>query len=135
LFDAIKKKNIANLKNIKSISDAREFLSSMNEMEIRTLFDKLKDKYGRDIFGQGYLYKIIYPKEIANIEKLNNKDKLRGIDKNKPHYVPYDKGDKEGNRWYLETPFYIDWSRESVKVLSTSTRARWQGCKFNLLKM
>ena len=127
LFDAIKKKNIANLKNIKSISDAREFLSSMNEMEIRTLFDKLKNKYDRDIFGQGYLYKLISIDEIADCERLSEEEKQNGIKNNKPNFVRYEKGDKDGNRWYLETPFYIDWSQESVKWLKTNSGKKGRG--------
>lgn len=127
LFDAIKNKKITNLKDIKSLNDAKEFLSSMSEMEIRTLFDKLKDKYERDIFGQGYLYKIISLDEIADVNGISEEEKTKGIKKTKPHFVPYDKGDKDGNRWYLETPFYIDWSQESVKWLKSNSGKKGQG--------
>jgi hypothetical protein len=63
------------------------------------------------------------------IRKLQIKQKLEGI-KGKRTYVPYDKGDKEGNRWYLETPYLIDWSEDCVAFLSTDERARWQGYNF-----
>jgi hypothetical protein len=63
------------------------------------------------------------------LDSLTNDEKLNGI-KGKPVFVPYDKGDKEGNRWYSPTPYYIEWSRESVKFLQEDPRARWQGYQF-----
>lgn len=45
-------------------------------------------------------------------------------------FVPYDKGDKEGNRWYLETPYVIDWSCKSVATLSSDPQARFQNTSF-----
>ena len=44
--------------------------------------------------------------------------------------MPYDKGDKDGNRWYLETPFAIAWSKDNVHYLKTDKRARYQGYTF-----
>ena len=107
-----------------------EYLSSLSESEIATLFDNLKEQYGRDIFGQGYLYKIIEDSEIADVSTLTDDEKENGIDPAKNYYVPYDKGDKDGNRWYLETPFAIAWSKENVHFLKTNPKARYQGYKF-----
>jgi len=42
-------------------------------------------------------------------------------------WVPYRKGDPEGNRWLDNDPLFINWSAESVEWLSTSPSARWQG--------
>ncbi len=128
LFETVNAKNIS--LPIKSKEGAKIFLNGKSEKEIAEIFDELKEKYGRDIFGQGYLYRIIPDKEIANIDELREEEKKNGIDKSKPHYVPYDKGDKDGNRWYLETPFVIDWSKEAVKILQTDPKARWQGYDF-----
>ncbi|MEA3429626.1 MAG: N-6 DNA methylase [Thermodesulfobacteriota bacterium] len=128
LFGAVKTKNIP--LPIESKEDAKNFLNRKSEKEIIELFDKLKEKYGRDIFGQGYLFRIILDSEIANVDELTEGEKKNGIDKSKPHYVPYDKGDRDGNRWYLETPFVIDWSKEAVKILQTEPKARWQGYDF-----
>ena len=91
-----------------------EFLNQMSEKDIAKLFDSLKEKYGRDIFGQGYIYKIVEEDELADVSKLTKDEKENGIDSSKKVYVPYDKGDKDGNRWYLETPFAIAWSKENV---------------------
>jgi uncharacterized membrane protein len=127
LLEAVKKHKIGSLKKLTTLTEAREFLINIDEMEIRELFDKLKGKYGRDIFGQGYIYKIIAPGELAVIEKLCDEEKLKGINMNKPHFVPYDKGDRDGNRWYLETPYYIDWSKGSVMWLRANTGKKGQG--------
>ena len=45
-------------------------------------------------------------------------------------FVPFRKGDPEGNRWVDNEPLFIDWSRTSVKWLSEAPEARWQGHKF-----
>ena len=88
------------------------------------------EKYGRDIFGQGYIYRLIDDDEIANVDELSDDEKENGIDVSKKYYVPYDKGDKDGNRWYLETPFAIAWSKENVHFLKTDPKARYQGYSF-----
>jgi len=130
LTEAILSNNLREFNFIKNKGDAIHFLNSKNEMEIREIFDNLKAKYGRDIFGQGYLYKIISEQEIADVDSLSEEEKKSGIDSSKAYFVPYDKGDKEGNRWYLETPFCLDWSKESVRIYKTSPKCRWQGYDF-----
>lgn len=127
LCDAVKKNHITELNHINNF---KEYLNNMSEKQISELFDNLKEKYGRDIFGQGYIYRLIDDKEIANIDSLTETEKLNGILTDKPYYVPYDKGDKDGNRWYLETPFAIAWTKENVKTLQTDSKARWQGYNF-----
>lgn len=114
---------------LKSKQEAKEFLQSKTEQEIRQIFDEAKEQFGRDIFGQGFLYRIVSNDEIANVSDLMDDEKANGIDSQKC-FVPYDKGDKDGNRWYLPTPYYIAWNRENVKKLQTDSRARWQGYNF-----
>lgn len=126
LWEAISSYKIKELNHIKSKEDAKKFLESLSEKEIRKLFDKLKEKYGRDIFGQGYLYRIISPDEIADVENLSEDEKLYGIKGDKT-FVPYDKGDKEGNRWYAPTPYYIDWNKENVKFLRKNSGKKGKG--------
>ncbi|MFC2471740.1 MAG: Eco57I restriction-modification methylase domain-containing protein, partial [Lachnoanaerobaculum gingivalis] len=105
----------------------KEYLTSLSESEIAEKFDSIKEKYGRDIFGQGYIYKLIEEEEIADVEKLTDDEKENGIDTKKPFYVLYDKGDKDGNRWYLETPFAIAWSKENVQFLKTNSGKKGVG--------
>lgn len=52
-----------------------EFLNQMSEKDIAKLFDSLKEKYGRDIFGQGYIYKIVEEDELADVSKLTKDEK------------------------------------------------------------
>lgn len=127
LLEAIKKHNIPSLNYIETIGEANTFLHEKTEEEIAILFDQLKEEYGRDIFGQGYLFRIIADDEIANVELLSDDEKQNGIDSNKLYYVPYDKGDKDGNRWYLETPFAIAWTRENVAFLKNNSGKKGKG--------
>lgn len=129
LAEAIKKKKIK-VPGIEGFSSEKDFLESLTEYEIADLFDTLKEQYGRDIFGQGYIYKIIDDTELADVNTLTDDEKENGISKSKNYYVPYDKGDKDGNRWFLETPFAIAWSKENVQFLKTDPKARYQGYTF-----
>lgn len=129
LAEAIKKKKVS-IPQMTNFPNEKDFLDSLSEKEIATLFDSLKEQYGRDIFGQGYIYKIIEDSELANVDELSKEEKENGIDTSKNYYVPYDKGDKDGNRWYLETPFAIAWSKENVQFLKTDPKARYQGYTF-----
>jgi methylase of polypeptide subunit release factors len=129
LWEFIQKKNPKEISRFKNNNEVEIYLSSLTEIEIRNLFDKLKEKYGRDIFGQGWLYRIVTKDELADVVALTDDEKLNGI-KGKKTFVPYDKGDKEGNRWWAPTPYYIDWSRENVKFLQEDPKARWQGYQF-----
>ena len=108
----------------------QEFLDRSTEQQIAETFDRIKEAFGRDVFGQGYIYKLIDDTEIADVDSLTEDEKANGIDSSKPYYVPYDKGDKDGNRWYLETPFAIAWSKENVHFLKTDPKARYQGYTF-----
>ncbi|MGH8245562.1 MAG: hypothetical protein ACREUU_03920, partial [Gammaproteobacteria bacterium] len=47
-------------------------------------------------------------------------------------FLPFRKGDPEGNRWLENEPLFICWSKESVDFLSSSPKARWQGQDFFL---
>lgn len=129
LYEAAVRNDIHHLA-IDSLQDAKDMLADMDELEIRELFSSLKEKYGRDIFGSGYLYQIIAESEIANPEKMSPAEISNGIKLNKPHFVPYDKGDKDGNRWFLLTPYCLDWSEKSVHYYQTSANCRWQGYNF-----
>ena len=106
---------------------AKTYLATLSEIEITTLFDGLKEKFGRDIFGQGYIYRLIEDDEVADVETLTQEEKDNGIDPSKKFYVPYDKGDKDGNRWYLETPFAIAWSKENVSFLKSNSGKKGEG--------
>jgi hypothetical protein len=126
LWNFIKTKKPKELSNLKSKKDVEEYLNSLSEKEIRKLFDELKEKYGRDIFGQGWLYRIVSKDEIADVDSLSDDEKLNGISGDKT-FVPYDKGDRDGNRWWAPTPYYIDWSRENVRFLKENSGKKGEG--------
>jgi hypothetical protein len=126
LWEFIQNKNPKALSDLKSKNDVSNYLDRLSEKEVRELFDELKEKYGRDIFGQGWLYRIVSQDEIADVEKLTDDEKLNGIN-GKKTFVPYDKGDKDGNRWWAPTPYYIDWSRENVKFLKENSGKKGEG--------
>lgn len=64
---------------------------------------------------------------MADVDSLTDDEKENGIDSSKNYWVPYDKGDKDGNRWYLETPFAIAWSKENVHFLKTNSGKKGAG--------
>ncbi|MGL4676560.1 MAG: Eco57I restriction-modification methylase domain-containing protein [Brevinema sp.] len=101
-------------------------ISSLTEQEIRILFTDLKAQYGRDVFGQGFLYQIISDDELADVTTLSELEKSEGI-VGKRSFVPYDKGDKDGNRWYMPTVYAINWSQENVKFLKGNSGKKGQG--------
>ena len=121
LFEAVSKYKIKELSQIQSNSDSIKFIGLKKEEEIQNLFDKLKEKYGVNIFGKGYIYKIISDNVITSVNKLTEEEETTGISRQKPFFVAYDKGDRDGNRWYSETPFVIDWSKESVRFLQENS--------------
>ena len=125
LAEAISKKS--KIKEYIGNLTPQEFLGQSTEHQIADTFDKIKEVFGRDIFGQGYIYKLIDDEEIADVDALTEDEKANGIDPSKPYYVPYDKGDKDGNRWYLETPFAIAWSTENVHFLKTNSGKKGEG--------
>jgi hypothetical protein len=108
------------LNNVETCQDVEDILNSITEQEIWKIFDEIKAEYGLRIFGKGYMYRIISDSLIFDTTTISDNDKLRGLSGNKC-WVPYDKGDKEGNRWYLETPYLLDWSKTSVEFLKANS--------------
>lgn len=115
--------------DIKTKQDIEDTLNSLSEKEIWTIFDEIKDEYGLRVFGKGFMYRIIADDIEFDTDNISDQQKLNGI-KGQKCWVVYDKGDREGNRWYLETPYLIDWSEEAVTWFNTDSRARWQGYNF-----
>lgn len=126
LKDAINKYNIP-ANELCGYTNLEALFNELEEKDIATVFDTIKEKYGRDVFGQGYLYRIIEDQDIADIDSLSDDEKLYGISTDKKYYVPYDKGDKDGNRWYLDTPFAIAWSKENVEFFKKNSGKKGTG--------
>lgn len=126
-FDFVTSKKIIKYGSDKE--SIRAYLNGLSEEKIRDLFDSLKREYGRDIFGQGFLYRIVDQSEIKDVGTMTSAERQFGLSGSKT-FVPYDKGDKDGNRWFLFTPYYIDWSKENVDILKRDPKARYQGHQF-----
>jgi hypothetical protein len=117
------------LKKCKTEADLETALGKLKEEAVWNVFDSIKEQYGLRIFGKGFMYRIVPEKLVFDVAQLTDKQREYGIKGNRC-FVPYDKGDREGNRWYAETPYLIDWSEAAVSTLSTDEKARWQGYQF-----
>ena len=73
---------ISQLSELKYRKGYDEFLK-----DITKLLDELKDKYGRDIFGKGYIFRLIDDDQIADIDTLSQDEKENGISTKKKYYV------------------------------------------------
>lgn len=135
LADRVLETRISKLRDFNNKNQTNFNINGYSENEIRGLFDQLKIEYGRDSFGQGYLFRIVNESEIADVENLSEEEKIHGIASSKC-FVPYDKGDRDGNRWYLKTPYYIDWSVDAVRDIKSRShksgkgKALWQNSQF-----
>lgn len=104
-------------------------LRNLEEEEIFELVEGLKGEYGRDIFGKGFIYRIVDPSKVLDVSELDQESTEQGVIGPK-YFVPYDKGDREGNSWFLPTPFYMDWSRERVAELKGSDASYIRNSQF-----
>lgn len=112
---------------IKSKKTTEDFLNKNSEKKIRNYFSEIKKLLGRDIFGQGFLYKIIDENEVYKADNLTDEQKNSGINDKNKIYVKYDKGDKDGNRWFNISPYYIKWDTNTVKWFTENSGRTGQG--------
>lgn len=98
-------------------------LKNMKEKEIVSLIENIRKKEGKEVFGKGFLFRLIPENVIADVSTLSLKQREEGISGPKC-FVPYDKGDKDGNSWILPTPFFINWSTESVRFLKENSGSK-----------
>ena len=113
----------------KSEPEINSELEKMSEAEVFKFVEELKDQHGRDILGKGFVYRIVDPNSVADVSEMSDTSREVGIDGSR-FFVPYDKGDRDGNSWFLPTPFFIDWGRESVKHLKESPASYVRNSKF-----
>lgn len=104
--------------------------------DFASVVEPLKSKFHqtRDLsLKKGELYKIVDPSMIANPSIWNqpNRQKViyEGI-KDVQTWVPFRKGDPEGNKWIDDEQLFIDWSTSNVEYLQSAQEARWQGHEF-----
>jgi hypothetical protein len=86
-------------------------------------------------FRRGEMYRIVSRGELYDVRDLSEEDRQRIIHQGiegKRCWVPFRKGDPEGNKWVSFDPIYICWNRENVAWLSDrgNPQPRWQGYRF-----
>lgn len=81
---------------------------------------ELVSKFGSEIESMssegklhGAIWRIITKNKVLEDDKLDENEKLNGIEGEKC-WVHYTKGDKKGNKWWANNPYYINWSKENV---------------------
>ncbi|MCK6639418.1 MAG: N-6 DNA methylase [Bacteroidia bacterium] len=140
LWQAIQKEpeivhNYSILANCNQKEDIKTVLENISEIEIWNLFDSIKLSFDTKIFGKGYLYRVIPENLVFDVSNITEEQKQNGLE-DKRYFVPYDKGDKEGNRWYAETENLIDWSVDAISDIKSrshmkgSGKSLWQNSQF-----
>jgi len=123
--EEIERKFIKKL-NDNNIVKYKDFLRNRNHYyELAEQIKRAKKKPG--YFGKFFLYKVIPTLKIKKYSELSSKEKKAGGPKNMWAY--YNRGNSEGNKWFVPYTECINWSKESVKELKEgkATNSRWQG--------
>ncbi len=79
------------------------------------------------MFGKFFLYKTVTSVEIHKYEELDSASQKHGADGD--CWVVYNRGNSDGLRWNVPAAEVINWRKEYVHELktSTNTNSRWQG--------
>ena len=106
--------------------EVKRSLAELDENTFVHLIENLKRDFGLDALGKGFIYRIADERQIFDVAAMSEAEKIVGLS-GEANFVPYDKGDREGNSWTLPTPFYIDWSIESVAQLNKDSGKKIPG--------
>ena len=120
-------KKFPELIELDTLKKTEDYLSKIKENKIREIFISLKKYLGRDVFGQGFLYRIISENEIQEINEMTDEEKDQGLKSKEKIYVKYDKGDKDGNRWFFQSPYYIKWDLDTVAWFKNNSGKSGEG--------
>jgi hypothetical protein len=86
-------------------------------------------------FKRGEVYRIVPHDDTYSVGSPSETDRAKivyeGIEGRKC-WLPYSKGDREGNKWTNEQDLFIRWTKENVAELQTIPTARWQGHRYFL---
>lgn len=111
-------------------------LMEEKENDFASVVEPLKEQFNqyRELgLKKGEVYRVVNLSNTVNLENWNDAIKRRIINEGldgKQVWIPFRKGDNEGNKWTNDELLFICWSKENVKYLSTSPNARWQGQEF-----
>lgn len=90
--------------------------------------EELKSQKGKPaMFGKFFLYKTVTSADIHKYEDLDAEAQKHGADVD--CWVIYNRGNSEGLRWNVPAAEVLNWRKEYVHELktSTNTNSRWQG--------
>jgi len=102
-----------------------------NKISIYEQADRLKlVKKNLNLFGKFFIYKTIDTKDVRAFSDLTLSEKISGGNLNL--WVYYNRGNSDGNKWFVPYSECINWSKEYVKELKEGviTNSRWQGSKY-----
>ena len=125
--------------NWKSNPQIKSILSTLlesNDNDFESVVEPLKEQFNptRDLgLKRGEIYRVVDPDEIANPYIWDDITRLKVISEGLEGlqtWVPFRKGDPEGNKWIDHEPLFINWSKENVEWLQNAPEARWQGYTF-----
>jgi hypothetical protein len=78
-----------------------------------------------------WLSRVIREEHIANVKDLSIQEKLNGIDDNRPHWVPIEKGFKRNETYYKSNTVFINWSKSALEEIDESNQGRLQHLETN----
>jgi hypothetical protein len=102
-----------------------------NKISVYEQADRLKlVKKNLNLFGKFFIYKTIDAKDVRAFSDLTPSEKILGGNLNL--WVYYNRGNSDGNKWFVPYSECINWSKEYVKELKEGviTNSRWQGSKY-----
>jgi hypothetical protein len=101
-------------------AEAYKKLSRKHE-DFADLADAMKTQFqdwtGDLGLGRGEIYRVVPARDVVDVETMSDEDKKQGVGNVRKCWVPFRKGDPEGNKWVSFDPLYIFWSRENVEWL------------------
>jgi len=82
-------------------------------------------------FGKFFIYKSVNKRTVKHFNELTENEKINGIE-NKESWIFYNRGNKEGYKWFVPYNKCINWSKEYVKELKDGikTNSRYQGVNY-----
>ncbi len=113
----------------------RELLEA-NDGDFESVVEPLKerfDQYRGLGLKKGEIYQVVKISDTVNprswAKAARQKIIYEGFEDAQP-WVPFRKGDPEGNKWIDDEPLFINWSKSNCEYLQTAPEARWQGHEF-----
>jgi hypothetical protein len=131
-----KKELLGNWKSNPQIEPVLSKLLETNGNDFKSVVEPLKEKFNpvRELgLKRGEIYRVVDSEKIANPYTWDDTKRSKVISEgleSSQTWIPFRKGDPEGNKWIDNEPLFIDWSKENVEWLKNSPEARWQGYTF-----